>query len=83
MISRRTFAETLNFDLHHLDLDWIVIPKAPRNDEKVKTLAESYRVTGVRAPLAVRLVAHRTKPNFLLGNTSTRWICGRYGGFFL
>ena len=20
-------------------------------------------------------------PNFLLGNTSTRWICGRYGAF--
>ena len=25
--------------------------------------------------------AAQTSPNFLLGNTSTRWICGRYGAF--
>jgi hypothetical protein len=25
--------------------------------------------------------ARYRRPNFLLGNTSTRWICGRYGAF--
>ena len=63
VISGRTFTEKLDFNLCHLDLDWIVIPEGipPCNDEKVKALAESYRITGVRAPLAVRLVAERTE----------------------
>jgi hypothetical protein len=62
-ISERTFDETLKFDLRHLDLDWIIIPDgSPRcDDDEVRALAESYRITGVRTPLAVRLLAGRTK----------------------
>jgi len=61
--SERTFAETLDFDLFRLDLDWIVIPDGSSacDEKKVQALADSYRITGVRAPLAVRELAERTK----------------------
>jgi hypothetical protein len=63
MIPERTFDETLNFELHDLDLDWIVIPDTvpPCNDDRVRALAETYRITNVRGPLAVRLVAEMTR----------------------
>jgi Bifunctional DNA primase/polymerase, N-terminal len=69
--SERTFDERLNFDLKNLALEWIIIPDGspPCNDDKVRALAESYRVTDVRAPLAVRLLTLRTEqawPTFSL-----------------
>jgi hypothetical protein len=62
-ISERTFPETLGFDLFKLDLNWIIIPDGspPCDEEKVRALTETYRITGVRAPLAVREVAARTE----------------------
>jgi hypothetical protein len=62
-ISERTFDDRLNFDLFNLALDWIVIPDSvpPCNEEKVRALTETYRITGARAPLAVREVSARTK----------------------
>jgi hypothetical protein len=59
----RTFPETLWLNIQCLDLDWIIIPDGSPacDDKKVQALAESYRVTGVRAPLAVRELADRTK----------------------
>ena len=62
-VSERTFPETLGFDLFKLALDWIIIPDGspPRNEEKVRALTETYRITGVRAPLAVREVVARTE----------------------
>ena len=49
-ISERTFPETLRFDLRALDVNWIIIPDgSPRcDDDEVRALAESYRITGVR-----------------------------------
>jgi hypothetical protein len=63
-IAERTFDEKLKFDLYYLDLDWIVVPddSPPCNEERVRALADSYRITGVRAPLAVReVVGERTR----------------------
>jgi Bifunctional DNA primase/polymerase, N-terminal len=70
-ISERTFSETLSFELKMLDLDWIVIPDGtpPCNEDKVRALAESYRITNVPAPLTVRVLTFRTKdawPTFRL-----------------
>jgi hypothetical protein len=55
--------ETLNLQLFAIELDWIVVPDGspPCDDDKVRALAESYRITGVRAPLAVRLLTLRTE----------------------
>ena len=70
-ISERTFDEKLSFELKMLDLDWIVIPDGtpPCNEDKVRALAESYRITNVPAPLTVRVLTFRTKdawPTFRL-----------------
>jgi ParB-like chromosome segregation protein Spo0J len=64
MIPERTFPETLAFELFVLDLDWIIIPDGspPCDEDKVRALAESYRITRVRAPLAVRELAPRAIP---------------------
>jgi Bifunctional DNA primase/polymerase, N-terminal len=55
--------ETLKLQLFNLDLDWIVIPDGSSacDEKKVRALAESYEITGPRTPLAVRLLAGRTK----------------------
>ena len=62
-ISERTFPETLRFNLRALDVTWIIIPDgSPRyDDDEVRALAKSYRITGVRIPLAVRELAPRTQ----------------------
>ena len=62
-LAERTFDETLRFELKMLDLDWIVIPDGtpPCNEDKVRALAESYRITNVPAPLTVRVLTFRTK----------------------
>jgi hypothetical protein len=63
MIPERTFAETFAFELVRVPLNGIVVPDGtPRcDDDKVRALAESYRITDVRRPLAVRFVAERTR----------------------
>jgi hypothetical protein len=63
MIPDRTFPETLEFELLRIPLDGIDVPDGtPRCDEdKVRALVESYHLTDVRMPLAVRFVAERTR----------------------
>jgi Bifunctional DNA primase/polymerase, N-terminal len=62
MIAERTFADTLAFELVRVDLAWIIVPDGtPRcDDDKVRALAESYQITDVRRPLALREIAKRT-----------------------
>ena len=63
MIPERTFAETFTFELIRVPLNGIDVPDGtPRCDEdRVRALAESYRITDLRRPLAVRIVAERTR----------------------
>ena len=63
MIAERTFADTLAFELVRVDLAWIIVPDGtPRcDDDKVRALAESYHITDVRRPLALREIAKRTR----------------------
>jgi hypothetical protein len=70
-ISERTFPETLDLDTSLVEFSWISIPDGspPCDDNKVRALAESYRITDVRALLAVRLLTLRTEhalPTFRL-----------------
>ena len=53
------FPETLHFTNRVLDFAWIKIPKGrpPCDDDKVRALADSYRVTGARLPLAARQIS--------------------------
>ena len=58
-----------------------------RREEDTTAIAAQLKRKTERIDADLRELATRSglaldsKPNFLLGNTSTRWICGRYGAF--
>jgi ParB-like chromosome segregation protein Spo0J len=62
-VSEQTFEDNLRIHLQSLALEWIIIPDGspPCNEDRVRALMESYRVTGVRAPLAARRLTLRTQ----------------------
>jgi Bifunctional DNA primase/polymerase, N-terminal len=55
--------ETLKLNLFPIHFDWIVVPDGSPacTENRVRALAETYGITGPRTPLAVRLLAGRTK----------------------